>query len=171
MNILDFISKIAKIGRIIMKLKKRLSVLLLCVIMICASSIPAFASNAESAASPPPTSVGSDPATRATQQITFTNLGVNNVKLSSGTYQLKTSDTLVYSISWSPSGQSIKIALRNVQSGVYYDGNNMLLNGGLASGSKTVSSFGAPAGEYYVCVINTYGNPSSTTGILTYEWK
>ncbi len=100
---------------------------------------------------------------------------VNNASLSAGEYVRSQNiysieneeNCLIYSMTWAPTGQSVRIGYMSVENDSMYL--NDAVEGGSASG--TVSTVGVPDGEYYVVVFACSDNTEPLSINATCRWE
>lgn len=100
--------------------------------------------------------------------ITATNLAPGKyVKSSSSYYVHQGDDEVEYTVSWTPTGNNIRLGFVNRQdsSKQYY----ITCKGGEKSGIMGTST--VPDGEYYVVFNNPSGNSGNVDGSVTCNWK
>lgn len=154
-----------------MKAAKKFGSLFLCTIIMLSLSVGAFATFDTPLSTPLPeeqiinAESGINP--RVKTSFDFDDLGVNRYKADKVTYYIDGTEVLWYNVTWTPSGQNLKIAFRNVQDGEFYF---VELSGGSATGGIRLLGLEIPEGEYQVCIINPYGSEGPISGTIQYEW-
>ncbi|GFI28684.1 hypothetical protein IMSAGC013_00061 [Lachnospiraceae bacterium] len=162
---------------------KKLTATFACALMLCTSAITALA------AAPAPEEevqelvegIFVDPATfdndevlgdgivlYANFTVTAKDLAPGRYTKSSSTYYIhKGVDKLGYTVSWSPTGNNIRLGFVNRQdtSKQYY----ITCKGGEETGTMGTSN--VPDGEYYVVFDNPSGNSGNVNGSATCDWK
>lgn len=158
-----------------MKIKKLFSAFLATMIVL-SLSIPAFASNATStgvATYDPSFSVSEVSSadfveTRASSNLSFSNVAPKAISVSSGsTYLYNGEDAmLINSLTWSSSGQDIRVGFQNVQTGKLY---GYTFSGGTVT-NFTLKMGDAPTGEYKIYVQNVGSGTQKISGNMSYEF-
>lgn len=156
-----------------MKIKKLFSVFLATMIIL---SLSAFASNATSTGATiydPSFSVSEVSSadcveTRASFNLSFSNVAPKAVAVSSeSTYLYNGEDAMrINSLTWSSSGQDIRVGFKNVQTGKLY---GYTFSGGTIT-NFTLEMGDAPTGEYKIYVQNVGSGTQKISGNMSYEF-
>lgn len=112
--------------------------------------------------------LGDDIVLYANFTVTAKDLAPGKYTKSASTYYIhKGVDKVDYAVSWSPTGNNIRLGFVNRQdsSKQYY----ITCKGGEKSGTMTTTT--VPDGEYYVVFNNPTDNSGNVNGTATFNWK
>lgn len=161
---------------------KKLGAMFVCAIMLCTSAITASAATSpKEGETELVEGIFIDPATfdsskgigdgivlYANFTISATNLAPGRYVPSSSTYYIHQGvEDLGYTVSWSPTGNNIRLGFVNRQDSrkQYY----ITCKGGKETG--TMGTANVPSGEYYVVFANVSSNSENVNGSATCYWK